>query len=93
MAVDPVVALDYCILILLFIGQFIMQFVVFFLGSDVYDITVNITNAILLINLACILIYIFIKKDFGDKLKYVAKTQIGFIPNYVMGALVLFTYR
>ena len=36
--------------------------------------------------------YIYLKDDFDNKLRYVVKTLIGFIPNYVMAAMVLYTY-
>ena len=85
-------ALEYGMLLLLFISQVIMNFVVFFSGSDSYFITVSVTNASLILLIIIEFATIALKNEVTHKLKFIFKTQVTYLPNYIMGGFVIYTY-
>ena len=80
-------------LLLLLVCQVIMNLVVYFGGSDNYQLTIKIVNVcfILLFIFECVTIRL--KKEVTHKWKFILRTQMAYLPNYIMGAFVLYTYR
>ena len=83
---------ELVILSLLIFNQIIMNFVVYFTFSFAYEVSVNIVNASLVLQyfLQCCRIY---HSNIIRKKMFFLKANLNFLPNLVMGALVLYIYE
>ena len=68
-----------------------MNFVVYFTASIAYETTVNITNGLLILCFCLQLIRLALS-PIPNKLKYLFHSQLNFLPNYIMGGLVIYIY-
>jgi hypothetical protein len=84
--------LEWAVLILLAFTQIVMNFVVYFTESLAYTMTVNIVNACLVLCYILQVVRFYHRSDIPHKCTYFIKVNMNFMPNYILGALVIYIY-